>query len=130
MEQERLTRRQADVYRFIRDFAAANRYLPSQRQIADGLGMCPTTARGHVCELVRKGFLGMHHHETRGMWLAVELTDEQLPKPTGRRPPVELTCPGCGARVKADPQSREGFQRLARAFQNEHAACSAAAEGE
>ncbi|NLB94733.1 MAG: winged helix-turn-helix transcriptional regulator [Armatimonadetes bacterium] len=123
MRLEALTARQTDAYRFVRDFAAANRYLPTQRQIAEALGISPTTAREHIAELVRKGYLGQHHHETRGMWLAVELTDEELPEPPDPAPPVEFTCRGCGAHETADPQSVAAFHRFAKAFQEKHARC-------
>lgn len=54
----RLTKKQAEVLRFVREYVAAHEYAPSYREIAQGLGVSsPATVFEHIHELKAKGFL-------------------------------------------------------------------------
>lgn len=58
-KKDRLTKKQAEVLQFIREFVAAHEYAPSYREIAAGLGVSsPATVHQHVHTLKRKGYLG------------------------------------------------------------------------
>ncbi|CAH1216005.1 hypothetical protein [Paenibacillus sp. JJ-223] len=53
-----LSRRQQDVYDFVRLYIENNGYGPSIREIADNLMMASvSTAHNHVEKLIRKGYL-------------------------------------------------------------------------
>jgi repressor LexA len=53
-----LTRRQKEVYRFLRDYFRSNDTAPSYEEIRDGLGMHSlSTVHKHLKQLERKGFL-------------------------------------------------------------------------
>lgn len=55
---DRLTKKQAEALRFVREFVAAHEYAPSYREIADGLGVSsPATVFEHIHALKRKGYL-------------------------------------------------------------------------
>lgn len=71
MHTSRLTKQQAEVLRFIREFVAAHEYAPSYREIADGLGRSSkATVFAHIQTLKAKGFLDA---ETSGV-RSLELT--------------------------------------------------------
>ncbi|MGF6357118.1 repressor LexA [Paenibacillus sp. 4624] len=53
-----LSRRQQDVYDFIRFFIEDNGYAPTIREIADGIMLASSsTVHSHVNSLIRKGYL-------------------------------------------------------------------------
>ncbi len=55
---KRLTKKQAEVLRFVREYVAAHEYPPSYREIAQGLGVSsPATVFEHIQSLKSKGFL-------------------------------------------------------------------------
>lgn len=55
---DRLTKKQADVLRFIREYMAAHAYAPSYREIASGLGVSsPATVFEHIQSLKAKRYL-------------------------------------------------------------------------
>ncbi len=57
-KKHRLTKKQAEVLRFIREYVAAHEYAPSYREIAQGLGVSsPATIFEHIQSLKAKGFL-------------------------------------------------------------------------
>lgn len=57
-KKNRLTKKQAEVLRFVREFVAAHEYAPSYREIASGLGVSsPATVFEHIRSLKAKGFL-------------------------------------------------------------------------
>lgn len=54
----RLTKKQAEVLQFIREYVAAHEYAPSYREIAEGLSVSsPATIFEHIRSLKAKGFL-------------------------------------------------------------------------
>ncbi len=58
MSGKKLTEKQKAVLRFIRDFIEKNGYPPTDREIADGIGLSShTTAYSHVHALKEKGYL-------------------------------------------------------------------------
>lgn len=55
---DRLTKKQAEVLRFVREYVAAHDYAPSYREIARGLGVSsPATVFEHIQSLKGKGYL-------------------------------------------------------------------------
>ncbi|MDP3685238.1 MAG: transcriptional repressor LexA [bacterium] len=69
--ERRLTKRQAEALRFIREYVATHEYAPSYQEIADGLGRSSkATVFAHVRALQEKGFL---RAERKGM-RSLELT--------------------------------------------------------
>ncbi|WP_145047884.1 hypothetical protein [Paenibacillus xylanexedens] len=55
---EPLTRRQQEIYDFIRLFIGDNGYSPTIREIADGIMLASSsTVHSHVNSLIRKGYL-------------------------------------------------------------------------
>lgn len=55
---DRLTKKQVEVLRFIREYVAAHEYAPSYREIASGLGVTsPATVFEHIQSLKEKGYL-------------------------------------------------------------------------
>lgn len=58
-KKNRLTKKQAEVLRFVREYVAAHEYAPSYREIAEGLGVSsPATIFEHIRSLKAKKFLG------------------------------------------------------------------------
>lgn len=56
---DRLTKKQAEVLRFIREYVAAHEYAPSYREVAAGLGLSsPATVHQHIHALKKKGYVG------------------------------------------------------------------------
>jgi repressor LexA len=82
-----LTKKQRQVYDFIKRFIEENRYAPSYEEIAQGLGLSSvSTVHVHIENLAQKGYL-------RKKWNANRSIDIQ----EGRRPlasPVELPLEG------------------------------------
>lgn len=67
----RLTKRQAEVLRFIREYVAAHEYAPSYQEIADGVGSSSkATIFSHVQALKGKGFLRGEPFTMRSLELA------------------------------------------------------------
>lgn len=57
-KKHRLTKKQAEVLRFVREYVAAHEYAPSYREIAAGLGVSsPATIFEHIQSLKAKGYL-------------------------------------------------------------------------
>lgn len=69
--EKRLTKKQAEVLHFVKDYLATHEYAPSYREIAEGLGLSsPATVFEHIKALNSKGFLKIDEGEAR----SVELT--------------------------------------------------------
>ncbi|MEY8748598.1 hypothetical protein AB9M62_57095 [Bacillales bacterium AN1005] len=76
---EPLTRRQQEIYDFIRLFIGDNGYSPTIREIADGIMLASSsTVHSHLNSLIRKGYLT---HSSGGV-RTLALTKK------GRRPKV------------------------------------------
>lgn len=116
MRLQTLGKRQAEVYRYVRDFWCERHYVPTQRQVAQAFHISQTSAREYIAILVRKGYLGQDPCETRGMWLKVIAADEEIPVRGQQRPPAAFTfvCPFCGA--KQDAATAEEFTAAAEEF--------------
>lgn len=53
-----MTKREAEAYSFIIGFAEKNGYLPTMRDVMEGLGICSTsTAKRYFDGLQRKGYI-------------------------------------------------------------------------
>jgi repressor LexA len=71
-----LTRRQRQLYDFVRDFIAENGYSPSLEEIGEGLGLSSVaTVHKHVAQLVAKGWLRKSWNRARSL----EPADEEGP---------------------------------------------------
>jgi repressor LexA len=69
--EKRLTKKQAEVLHFVKEFLATHAYAPSYREIAEGLGLSsPATVFEHIRALHAKGFLRMDEGEARSVELA------------------------------------------------------------
>ena len=66
-----MTKLQAKIVAFIREFIAKNGYSPSGDEIAKGVGTHATTARLNVNELHRRGYL-IKGDGVRNIWLPDE----------------------------------------------------------
>lgn len=68
---QRLTKKQAEVLHFVKEFLATHAYAPSYREIARGLGRSsPATVFEHIRALHAKGFLKMDEGEARSVELS------------------------------------------------------------
>ncbi len=86
-----LTRRQREVYEFVRAEIDRRGVAPSIREIAEDLGVSSTNAAaGHLKALQRKGRIKLLEKTSRGIVLT-------------RRPAAKVrpcTCPNCGHRFE------------------------------
>ena len=63
-----LTRRQREIYDFIRDFVAERGYSPSLEEIGEAFGLSSVaTVHKHVQHLVEKGFLRKAWNRSRSV---------------------------------------------------------------
>lgn len=70
-QKDRLTKKQAETLRFIREYVAAHDYAPSYRDIAEGLGVSsPATIHEHIQSLKAKGFLDTEGRKGRSLELS------------------------------------------------------------
>ncbi len=68
---KKLSKKQAEVLDFIKEFMASHSYAPSYREIAEGLGLSsPATVFEHIKALSEKGYVRIDEGEAR----SVELT--------------------------------------------------------
>lgn len=68
---KRLTKKQVEVLRFVREFVAAHEYAPSYREIASGLDLSsPATVHQHIHALQKKGYLSTEEHAARSLELS------------------------------------------------------------
>jgi len=68
--QPKLTKKQAEVLDFVKEFLSTHSYSPTFREIAEGLGLSsPATAFEHIQSLSAKGFLHTDDGEARSMEL-------------------------------------------------------------
>ncbi len=66
-----LTRRQREIFEFIREFIEENAYSPSLEEIARGMGLSSlATVHKHLSNLAEKGVIRRHWNRGRGIELA------------------------------------------------------------
>jgi repressor LexA len=66
----KLTKRQSEVLKFVKEFLQDNDYSPSYREIAEGLGLSsPSTVHQHLHALKSKGYLDGAAEEARSIGL-------------------------------------------------------------
>ncbi|MBI2568821.1 MAG: transcriptional repressor LexA [Candidatus Schekmanbacteria bacterium] len=92
-----LTKRQAEVLRFIESFVTARGYSPSLEEIRDNLGLSSVaTVHKHVANLIEKGYVKRLPHRGRSL---------EMPESPGARPEaIELPLLGviaAGAPIEA-----------------------------
>lgn len=75
---EKLTRRQSEVYRFIRDFIQKNHYSPSIRDIAEQFGVYVRAAYDHILALEKKGYIVREKGKTRSIKLTRDYSDSDV----------------------------------------------------
>ena len=69
-----LTRRQRQVFDFIRDFIREKSYSPSLEEIAKGLGLSSlATVHKHLGNLAEKGMIRRHWNKGRGIEIAADI---------------------------------------------------------
>lgn len=74
-----LTRRQREVYEFIRQFIEDRSYSPSLEEIARGLELSSlATVHKHLSNLAEKGVIRRHWNKGRGIELAADLGAPQM----------------------------------------------------
>lgn len=74
-----LTRRQREVFEFIRKFIQDNNYSPSLEEIAGGLDLSSlATVHKHLTNLAEKGLIRRHWNRGRGIELVAELNTPQI----------------------------------------------------
>ena len=54
---KKLSRRQQEIYDFLKAYLEDNSYPPTQSEIADALGISQTAARNHLIALSKKEFI-------------------------------------------------------------------------
>ncbi len=75
-----LTKRQRQVYDFIADFVARQRYSPSFEEIGAGLGLSSlATVHKHICNLEEKGLLKRDFNRSRSIDLLPVKTRPKAP---------------------------------------------------
>jgi repressor LexA len=75
-----LTKRQRQVYDFIADFVARERYSPSFEEIGAGLGLSSlATVHKHICNLEEKGLLKRDFNRSRSIDLLPVKTRAKTP---------------------------------------------------
>jgi repressor LexA len=75
-----LTKRQRQVYDFIADFVARQRYSPSFEEIGAGLGLSSlATVHKHICNLEEKGLLKRDFNRSRSIDLLPVKTRAKTP---------------------------------------------------
>ena len=66
----KLTKRQSEVLKFVKNFVKDSDYSPSCREIAEGVGLSsPATVHQHLQTLKNKGYLKMDPEVSRGIQL-------------------------------------------------------------
>jgi repressor LexA len=69
-----LTRRQREVFEFLRKFIDENRYSPSLDEVAKGLGLSSlATVHKHLTNLAEKGLIRRHWNRGRGIEICADL---------------------------------------------------------
>lgn len=69
-----LTRRQREVFEFIREFIRENNYSPSLEEIANGLDLSSlATVHKHLSNLAEKGLIRRHWNRGRGIEVVADL---------------------------------------------------------
>lgn len=80
MHEARLTKRQQQVYRFIRQYVQEHGYAPTVREIADRFQMrSPNGVMCHLRALERKGFIQRLHGHARALVLRHEPWEQSIP---------------------------------------------------
>lgn len=70
-----LTRRQREVFEFIRDFIDQNGYSPSLDEVAKGLDLSSlATVHKHLTNLAEKGMIRRHWNRGRGIEICTDLS--------------------------------------------------------
>ena len=83
---ESLTRRQRDVFDFIRDTINDRGYGPTVREIGDAFGInSPNGVMGHLKALEKKGLISREHNRSRAIRLAPEAVEQSLGLPLAGR---------------------------------------------
>jgi SOS-response transcriptional repressor LexA len=71
-----LTKRQAEVYRYLWSYVAAHGYAPTLQEISAAFGFnSDGTTHEHLSNLERKGYLARSYNETRAMELLVPVDE-------------------------------------------------------
>jgi len=73
---EKITPKQRETLRAVRDFLAQRGHPPTMSELAEVLGVTGPTAFASVSQLVRKGFLKREPNKRRGISIAREPRDE------------------------------------------------------
>jgi SOS-response transcriptional repressor LexA len=63
----KLTARQAEALQYVKQFLTERSYSPSFQDIADGMGVCKSTAREYALALWKKGFIDWTEEIPRSM---------------------------------------------------------------
>ena len=72
----KMTERQTDTLRTIRDYRHRHGYAPTLEELAEAMEVSKVTIHGHIHELVRKGVLRTDKHKARSLEV---LDDSMLP---------------------------------------------------
>lgn len=95
-----LTKRQKQIYDFVRDHIQEHGYAPTLKEIGDEFGLSsPATVYKHVEQLVQKGYLRKAAHQGRGL----ELVDPE-PVRTVEVPLLGQVSAGRPIEAVADPE--------------------------
>lgn len=74
-----LTRRQREVFDFIREFIENNEYSPSLDEIAKGLGLSSlATVHKHLANIAEKGLIRRHWNRGRGIELVTGIEKPEM----------------------------------------------------
>lgn len=74
-----LTRRQREVFEFIRSFINDNGYSPSLEEVARGLGLSSlATVHKHLTNLAEKGLIRRHWNRGRGIEICNDLSTPRM----------------------------------------------------
>jgi SOS-response transcriptional repressor LexA len=81
-----LTRRQREVFDFIRLFIEKNSYSPSLEEIAQGMGLSSlATVHKHLTNLAEKGIIKRHWNRGRGIEIVSDLDSPNIVQMGTRR---------------------------------------------
>lgn len=74
-----LTRRQREVFDFIKDFIEKNNYSPSLEEVAKGMGLSSlATVHKHLSNLSEKGLIRRHWNRGRGIEICCDLNTPRI----------------------------------------------------
>lgn len=98
-----LTVKQKRVLRFLEDFNSSKGFMPSLREIQEGIGVrSPSAVLAHLLPLEKKGYIRRFRGASRAISLVRESQTAEPPKPMPTLPPRQWTMRAVRGRIQVD----------------------------